>query len=132
MGNTARTSNLTICFWVEQRDILERAAANARDAFGRPMSISDWMRKRIMPIACQELGITLPRFPEFGRRGGGESGVYRAASMLGVTVKEFEKDAARKVAEQILDAITAPGTPTGPVSDTMPSTSYLQTAERRR
>ena len=126
MGNTARTSNLTICFWVEQRDIIERAAQ------AKGWTLSDWIRKRVMPIAAQELGIPLPRFPEFGKRGGSDSGVYRAASALGMTVKQFEKNAAKQVAEALLDAVTAP---VAPVSETWPAPTpvgFSETGERRR
>ena len=128
MGNTARTTNLTVQFWNEQRDILERAAQQAKNRDGSSMNISQWMRSRVIPLACRELGIPTPNFPEFGKRGS-ESGVYRAASMLGVSVKEFERTAARQVAEALLDAATTPVARSEPPA---PIVDFAVLDERRR
>lgn len=90
-------TTLSARVWVGQLGIIKRAAASVVP----PMTVPEYVRYRLLPLAAQDAGEELPEFPSFAGRGR-PSNVAAAAATLGMTVGDFRRSIVEDAAAQVV------------------------------
>ena len=57
------------------------------------MSVPDWFRARVIPMAAEDAGVPCPSFPPFSRKGASQA-IQDAARVAGMTTEKFVQMAA--------------------------------------
>lgn len=91
-----KTKTLSVTMWIAQADLLERAAKK------QGISKSEIMREASLPLAAQILGIDLPEFSSFEKKGFRRGRASIAASFLGISPKQFRKEAIEDRIEKVI------------------------------
>ena len=88
-------TNLTVRVWVDQMNLLKKAAKEGN------LSIAEYVRGRLMPLAAKDAGVELPEWPSLNKRGR-PSVQSRVAAAMGMPVEEWRKQVLAQVAETAL------------------------------
>lgn len=88
-------TTLSARVWIGQLEIIKRAA----DVLN--MTVPEYIRFRVLPLAAKDAGVPLPEFPSFAGRGR-PSDVAQAAAALGMSVGDFRKSIVEDAAAQVV------------------------------
>jgi len=81
-------------------EIIEKATKALSAKVGEELSVAEYVRRRLMPLAFEDAGVKPKEFPPFVR--GRQSPVGQYAAKLGVPRKELEKAWMDRMAEVAL------------------------------
>lgn len=98
MTTDAKHETISIYMWVAHADILRIAAQNQK------LSVPDYVRERLLPLAAQDAGVPLPELP-IQRRGARRALLEQAAQLSGTTLEGFRQYAAERVATVLVEEL---------------------------
>lgn len=88
-------TQLSVRVWEAWLEIIRNAAEKAR------VSVPEYTRSRLLPVACDDLGIEEPEFPPLDKRGAPTAQSY-AAAKFGMPVEEWRRKMLTEVASQAI------------------------------
>ena len=96
-----KRTTLTVAVWEGQRKMFENAAK------AKNLSLPDYVRQRLLQVAADDAGVTMPTFPEFQHRASRDA-IKLAANILGMDQKEFMRKAVQGAAEEVMKHSSLP------------------------
>ena len=87
-------TSLSVRIWTSQLEIIKKAA-RATD-----VTVPEYVRSKLLPVAAKDAGVELPEFPPFHR--GRPSVQSQVAAQLGVPVEQWRKEILNEAAENFI------------------------------